>query len=387
MSVDNDQGSRRWHHDGAVPKVLDGLDSLARRQCDVLSRAQLASLGADRQMISRRIRNRVWRSIGPRVVVLHRGALSREQRWWVGILHCELPPRPGAGTSTSTVDAPGTSLTTGTSSTANAEFDAPSVVLAGLTAAEAGGLTGFESTVVHVAVSHGREVGRLDDPAVSVRVHQTRRLRQDQVHPAQRPPRLRLPRAIIDSASAVAIEHPGRARAVIAAAVQQRLVRPGDLEQSASGRRTLPGKRLLLETIADATGGAHSLPELDFIRGLRLAGMPEPIHQRKLQRSDGTWYLDNDFGEFLVTVEVNGLQHYQQLLREADDFQRAVLQISGRIVVDLSSFAVRHQSAQSMLLTAEALLAHGWEPSATTAQVLAGYREQVNWDITLLQAS
>ena len=49
----------------------------------------------------------------------------------------------------------------------------------------------------------------------------------------------------------------------------------------------------------------------------------------ELQRADGTWYLDNDFADFLVTVEVNGLQHYEQTLREADDFHRAVLQIAG----------------------------------------------------------
>ncbi len=76
-----------------------------------------------------------------------------------------------------------------------------------------------------------------------------------------------------------------------------------------------------------------------------------------------------------MTVEVNGLQHYEQLLREADDFQRAVLQISGRIVVDLSSYAVRHQREQSMLLVAETLTAHGWQPSPRAVRVLGGLPE------------
>jgi hypothetical protein len=196
-----------------------------------------------------------------------------------------------------------------------------------------------------------------------------------------------LPRAIVESASDVAVRLPGRARALIAAAVQQRLVRPGELQTFASRRRTIPGRRLLLETIADAGGGAHSLPELEYLRGLRAAGLPLPTRQRKLQRPDGTWYLDNDFGEHLVTVEINGLQHYELLLREADDFQRAVLQISGRIVVDLSSYAVRHQIEQSMLVTAEALIAHGWRPTGRATRVLADYRAVLGWAEGALQAS
>jgi hypothetical protein len=342
-----------------------GLDRLARRQADVVSRAQLAALGVDRHMVSRREASRIWRLLGPRVVVLHRGVLTREQRWWVGVLHGDL--REVAGFERSP--------------------EQPVVALTGLSAAEAGGLAGFETPVVHVAVEHGREVEDLDDPAVHVAVHQTRHLERSEVHPTLRPARLRLPRAVVDSASQVALERPARARAVIAAAVQQRLVRPQDLRAFAAGRRTLPGRRLVLETINDAAGGAHSLPELEFLHGLRAAGLPEPARQRKLQHADGTWYLDNDFTDYLVTVEVNGLQHYEQLLREADDFQRAVLQISGRIVVDLSSYAVRHQREQSMVLVAETLLAHGWQPSPRAVRVLTAYRNRLGWELGTLKAS
>ncbi len=37
------------------------------------------------------------------------------------------------------------------------------------------------------------------------------------------------------------------------------------------------------------------MPELDFLRGLRRAGLPEPTRQTRLRRANGTWYLDNDF--------------------------------------------------------------------------------------------
>lgn len=348
-----------------MTRTPPGLDLLARRQDDVVSRAQLADLGVDRHMVSRREAGRVWRPVGPRAVLLHHGPLTTKQRWWVAIVHGALPHSTRAGSC----EGP------------------PTVALSGLSAAEAGGLTGFETSVVHIAVAHGREVEDLDHPVVRVRIHQTRHLEEREVHPTLTPPRLRLPRAVVSSASDVALDRPNRARALIAAAVQQRLVRPAELLAAAAGRRTLPGRRLLLETISDAAGGAHSLPEIGFLRGLRAAGLPEPTRQRKLQRADGTWYLDNDFDEYLVTVEVNGLQHYEQLLREADDFQRAVLQITGRIVVDLSSHAVRHQIERSMLLTAEALAAHGWVPSGKAVRMLAQYRDRLGWDSRTLRAS
>jgi hypothetical protein len=338
-----------------------GLDLLARRQSEVVSREQLADFGVDRHMVARREVSRVWRPLGPRVVVLHRGALTRSQRWWVGILHATLDPEQ--------------------------RVDVPSVALFGSTAAEAGGLVGFESPTVHVAVSHGREIGHLDHRLVRVQVHQTRHLERDHVHPALRPTRLRLPRAVVELASGAAIHSPDRARAVIAAAVQQRLVRPVELREFAVSRRTLPGRRLLLETISDAQGGAHSLPELEFLRGVRSARLPEPSRQRKLQRADGTWYLDNEFTEFLVSVEVNGLQHYEQVLREADDFRRAVLQISGRMVLDVSSYAVRHQIEQCVLLTAEALMARGWRPDAASERVLRMHRQHCGWGDRTLIAS
>ena len=107
----------------------------------------------------------------------------------------------------------------------------------------------------------------------------------------------------------------------------------------------------------------------------------------KLRRANGTWYLDNDFDEFRVTVEVNGLQHYELLQSESDDLRRAVMQFIGRIVVDVSSYAVRHQIEQCMLVTAEALIAHGYQPPTATRRTLAAYRALLGWDEWTLRAS
>jgi hypothetical protein len=310
-------------------------------------------------MVERRDLAGVWRSLGPRVVALHRGDLGRDARWWAGVLHASLDDDGTPGR----------------------------VALSGLSALEAGGVKGFETREVHVVVEHGRQVDDLVAPGLVVVVHETRLFGPDAVHPTLAPPRLRLARAVIECASDVVRQQPGRARAMLAAAVQQRLLRGDDLRVVAAGRRTLPGRRLILETIGDAQGGAHSLPEMQLMRGLRRTGLPEPRRQRTLQRADGRWYLDVDFTDFLVTVEVNGLQHYEQTLREQDDFRRAVLQIGGRIVADLSSYAVRHELPRALVLIAEALVSHGYLPPPKTRQRLERLRVAAGWDADSLLAS
>jgi hypothetical protein len=342
-----------------MTRMFPGLTELARSQAGVVSRRQLMALGVEDRVVTRRDLAGLWRVVGPQVVAVHRGDLGRDARWWTAVLHA------------SEVHS----------------ADAPTAALCGLTAVEAGGVVGFETRDVHVVIEPGREVDDLHAGSLCIRVHETRLFRKDDIHPVLEPARLRLPRAVVESASDAVRRQPERARALLAAAVQQRLLRGDELRVVAAGRRTLPGRRLILETISDAQGGAHSLPEMELLRGLRRAGLPEPRRQRKLQRADGTWYLDNDFAEFLVTVEVNGLQHYEQTLREADDFRRAVLQIGGRIVVDLSSYAVRHQLARSLLLIAETLVSHGYRPPPTTARRLERLRVSAGWDATTLRAS
>lgn len=318
-----------------------GVRPLAVNQDMVLTRSQLAALGIGHRKVASRTAQGIWRELGPRVVVLHSGTLTRLQRRWVGVLH--------AG---------------------------PGAVLALASATEAGGLEGFDQPEVHVAVGHGREVEDLVDAAVTVRVHQTRHVTSDLV-PLREPARQQVARAAVELASLATTDN--RTRALVAAVVQQRLVLPAHLTAFISARPTLPKRRLIRETVLDVAGGAHSLPELDYARALRRTGLPRPTSQRKVRRRSGVWYLDNDFDEWAVTVEVNGMQHYRLLASEADGVRRTVLQTRGRIVVDVSSYAVRNRVGLAMLATAEALIAHGYRPSARTREILDAYAWEEGW--------
>ena len=56
-------------------------------------------------------------------------------------------------------------------------------------------------------------------------------------------------------------------------------------------------------------------------------------------------------------------------------------------MVDLSSNAVRHQLARCLLLTAEALIAHGYEPPPATRRRLLPLWALARWTPEMLQAS
>jgi very-short-patch-repair endonuclease len=64
-----------------------GLAALARVQCGVVSRKQLASLEITRHHLRRQVEAQRWRMVGGRVVVLHTGPLTRHQMYWVAVLH------------------------------------------------------------------------------------------------------------------------------------------------------------------------------------------------------------------------------------------------------------------------------------------------------------
>jgi len=148
------------------------LAGLRAGQDQVLSRTQLAELGFDRHAVAHRVETDRWRAVGRRVVVLATGELTFRQRIWVAVLH--------AG---------------------------PASALADLTAAQADGLTGFESSTLHAVVPHGTDGSDLVDrrAGVTVRVRQSRRLTESLMHPTRTPRRLRLPEAVVGAAAAASI--------------------------------------------------------------------------------------------------------------------------------------------------------------------------------------
>ncbi len=94
---------------------------------------------------------------------------------------------------------------------------------------------------------------------------------------------------------------------------------------------------MILETSTTWQVASESLPELDYLHGLRRFGLPEPTRQRVVRRPDGRYYLDAELDPWAVTVEINGVHHLDVRQKEFDDVRRTRLAIGGRLVVDIGS--------------------------------------------------
>jgi len=145
-------------------------------------------------------------------------------------------------------------------------------------------------------------------------------------------------------------------RAVLAAGVQQRLVRPEDLTAALARRGTVPRRTLVRTTLADIASGAQALSELDFCRLTRRFGLPEPSRQalRKDKRGRTRW-LDACWERERVVVEVDGLWHMDAAAWWADMHRDNELTLSGYRVLRFPAFAVRDQPEVVAAQIADAL--------------------------------
>ncbi|MGI8696370.1 MAG: hypothetical protein ACR2JQ_06930, partial [Mycobacteriales bacterium] len=168
------------------------------------------------------------------------------------------------------------------------------------------GLTGYEDERIHVVMPPGSRPRRSE--LADVVVHYSRHLDDSQVHPAGMPRRTRLARSLVDMATWA--PDPVSACAVLAAGVQQRLVRPDALRRQLQRPGPTPHRRLLLLAVDDIQGGAQSLAEIDGVRLCRRARLPLPAPQ--LVRTDPAGrrrYLDLPWPQYGVVAEIDGALH------------------------------------------------------------------------------
>lgn len=202
----------------------------------------------------------------------------------------------------------------------------PRAVLGGLTAAWLDGFKGFGDTTsiaqrpIHLLAPVG-STRRSRLPLPNMRLHYTRVLTGQDVHPAREPRRTRMARSLVDAASWRSTDR--GAMAVLAAGVQQGKTRVSDLRAVLDRIRTLHRRRLMYEILADIEGGAQALSELDFTRTVvRRFRLPEPSRQAGKRDSRGRRrWIDVVWEEQKVIVEIDGAQHIEPL-EQWDDMER-----------------------------------------------------------------
>jgi hypothetical protein len=315
-----------------TPTRRSGIDEsdefgwLLFHQRGVLSRRQ-----ALRHLSQKTVRHRLetgrWRVAERGVYVTHTGPVSDEQRLIIASLAV------GAGRP---------------------------AVIAGLTALTKMGLRGYHRETVHVLLPWQ---ARDRNPPPWVVVHRTRRLSRDDYHVRAAPPFTFEVRSVIDAAQWAASDD--EAAAIIAACYQQRLVAGDELGTALTAMPVVHRRQLILAIAADAAGGSHSLPEIEFLRGCRRAGLPVP--SRQVVRTDAGGrrrYLDAYFEEFRLHVEIDGGQHTDAGQWWADMRRQNELWVAGDRVLRFPSFVVRHRPDEWIPQVRAALIAGGWRPPA-----------------------
>jgi hypothetical protein len=286
------------------------------QQCGVVTTAS-AVRWLGRAAVRWRLERQRWQQPCRDVVVTQSGPLTGNQMLWVVVL--------GAGSG---------------------------AALGGLTAARLDGLNGFDDGRVHVVVPASHKVQtKLSGLAV---VHRSELLGSADVHPVRQPPRTRTARSIVDAASWMRTEN--GTRAVLAAGVQQRLVRPADLAAALDRRGTVPRRALMRATLGDIAGGAQALSELDFCKLTRRFGLPEPTRQALRPDKHGrVRWLDACWESARLVAEVDGLWHMEATAWWADMRRENELTLSGYRVLRFPAFAVRDHPVQVAAQIAEAL--------------------------------
>lgn len=231
----------------------------------------------------------------------------------------------------------------------------PGSALGGLTAAELDGLQGFEITAIYLVIPRRSRVPTRH----GLIVKRFCLLGERDVHSWRRSRRTRLPRSLVVGASWQSSTE--RARAVILAGVQQRLVRPHDVRSALESRGTCRHRLVIRQSIDDAEGGLASMPEHEFSSIVRTFHLPEPERQAIVQRCDGRFYLDAYWRTYGVTAEVHGMQHMELVSWDADLERQAMIAVRGLRVLPFTSYAVRHRKERVGRILEEALRRAGWQ--------------------------
>ena len=216
--------------------------------------------------------------------------------------------------------------------------------LGGLTAAKLYGFRCFSDRDDHIhLVRPAGRARRKTRPPLPVIVHYSRNLTARDIHPMRQPPQTRIARSLVDAAAWMATDR--GAQAVLAAGVQQRLVRVADLVAEVDRNERLRRRKPIRTALADIAGGSHALSELDFTRlVVRQFGLPEPT--RQVPRLDGQGrrrWLDVCWERARLVVEIDGAAHIDAL-QYWDDMDRANdLTLERYQVMRFPAWVVRYQ--------------------------------------------
>jgi hypothetical protein len=195
------------------------LRRLAARQRGTIHRGQFRALGISPDYVTSQVDAQRWTAVGENVVLLQNAPPLRDQLMWLAVLDAGDDAALGSHTSLELV-----------------------------------GFKGFsrESIEIHLIVQRGSR----PTPMRGVRVHESRRLRQEDIVYTRGLPRTDTARSVLDAAAWQ--PYPRFACLMVAAAVQQRLTTAARLDAAMRTVGRIRHKPYLRLAIADVAAGAES---------------------------------------------------------------------------------------------------------------------------------
>ncbi|HEY7272566.1 MAG TPA: hypothetical protein VH502_07515 [Actinoplanes sp.] len=299
---------------------------LTFEQAGVVSTAQAVGV-LGRGAVRGRIRRNVWRRICRGIILTGNGQLVRDQQLWVAVL--------AAG---------------------------PGALLAGNTAATEGGVRGLRTEPIQVLVppTHkpSMSIPRLPLDMPGVRIYRSGYLPAGH-RQVGRPPRTAMARSVVDAAAWS--RSPREARFVLAAACQQRRVRPGEVADVVAAMPRLHRRRLIWMTLEDIEGGAQALSEIDFVALCRRYQLPRPdLQERRTDAEGRVRYLDAYWKKWRLHVEIDGAHHMNVRHWAADMLRQNEMWIAGDRILRFPAWLVRADPAAVAAQVRAALGSGGW---------------------------
>jgi hypothetical protein len=218
-----------------------GLAELARRQEGVVRRDQLRELDVSPDFLRAQLDARRWSAWGSRVVVLHNFRPTRRQLMRMAVLD--------AGSS---------------------------AAVCSHTALELAGLQPFaqEARQIHLLVPRGTRVTTF----LGVKVHESRRVREDEHEHRSELPRTPVARSAVDAAAWQ--PWPRFAATMLAMVVQQQLCTVADLDHALRIVGRVRHKAHMRAALLDIAGGSQARSELDVLAMCRRFHLRPPDRRR-----------------------------------------------------------------------------------------------------------
>lgn len=295
---------------------------VAQDQSLVAGRRQLYAAGVPRWFVANELRRRRWQRSGRQTVVLHNGPLDQQARWWVAVL--EVGCR---------------------------------AALDGVCALQAGGLTGLSDTDIVVATPKGSTPCK----PPGVRVRETRRFRSADVVSAGVP---RMRPAVAAVHAALWARSDRQAKLFVLMTVQQRLATGVDVAEVVGTVRRHVRRTMLQALAIELMAGSQTLGELDVAEALRSRGLPAPSRQSVKKRKDGTQYLDLEWPEFHLVLEIDGIGHEAPAQALSDWVRDLALLSEGHRVMRLKMVAWTLDREAVLDALEKVFRAHGWASAA-----------------------